>query len=108
MVTGRVSDNARAATSESAEAASGPSAEAPGPAGPQNTGNPRITVAFPFSRITIADRGPSQGVLVDLVERLIDQVGSLNRRLDPADPQSVRSCAELAQEATALAEQLRR
>lgn len=65
---------------------------------PSNTGNPRITVAFPFSHIEIRDQEPAVGDLAVLVQQLAEHVAALSHDVSP----------ERAQEADRLVEAARR
>lgn len=48
---------------------------------PTNTGNPRITVAFPFSKIDIRDPEPSLAELIAVVRDLAECVAALSHEL---------------------------
>jgi hypothetical protein len=50
---------------------------------PSNTGNPRVTVAFPFSHIEIRDREPAASDLAALVCSLAEHVAALSHDLAP-------------------------
>jgi len=67
------------------------------------TGNPRITVAFPFSKIELRDPEGELGDLAAMVSRLAEQVAALARQseTDLADPAD-----QLAAEASALAHRI--
>jgi hypothetical protein len=53
------------------------------PSVPTNTGNPCITVAFPFSKIEIRDSEPELAELAAVVQALAEQVAGLAHRLTP-------------------------
>ena len=90
-------------------AAEAPVGSAEAPAGsvaralPVNTGNPRITVAFPFSRIVIGGSDPGMVALAGLLWRLADALADLAGRVDP---DNVQEPLALAEEAKAVAAQI--
>jgi hypothetical protein len=50
---------------------------------PSNTGNPRITVAFPFSKIDIRDPEPALTELATVVREIAEQVALLAHEVAP-------------------------
>ena len=50
---------------------------------PSNTGNPRVTVAFPFSKIEIRDPEPALADLAALVRDLAEYMVALPNDLPP-------------------------
>jgi hypothetical protein len=67
-------------------------------------GNPRITVAFPFSKIEL--REPTVAALPDLaalVQRLAEQLASIAHDVDQTQ---ARSADALVEQATAVADRL--
>ncbi len=67
---------------------------------PGNTGNPRVTVAFPFSRIEIRDPEPALADLASLVRDLAEYVAALPHETVPG------GADHLVQEARRLATSL--
>jgi hypothetical protein len=63
---------------------------------PTNTGNPRITVAFPFSKIEIHDPEPEFAELISVVQALADQVAALAHRIAPAETKAADQLAHRA------------
>ena len=89
--------------SPSASASASTPASASRPAAPVNTGNPRITVAFPFSRISIGGDAAALAALADLVRRLAEAASEL---ADQVGPDLAGAMHALAHEAAALSEDL--
>ena len=73
------------------------------PAVPGNTGNPRVTVAFPFSKIEIRDPEPALAHLAALVRDLTEYVATLPLDL-PAEQKDLAD--RLVQQAKQLASSL--
>lgn len=67
------------------------------------SGNPRVTVAFPFAKIQISEPAPAVTELAALVRRLADQLASLAAELSAEQADEAK---ELAAEAAGLAERL--
>jgi hypothetical protein len=65
-----------------------------------STGNPRVTVAFPFSKIEITEPPSGLGDLAAVVSRL---AGEVARIAHAASPATAEAADALADEATALA-----
>jgi hypothetical protein len=70
-----------------------------------NTGNPRVTVAFPFSKIEIRDGEPALVDLAELVGRLAGLCAALTHDVAPG---RAGDAEELAEEAGRLAASLGR
>ena len=68
-----------------------------------NTGNPRITVAFPFSRISIGQADPALPALADVVARLAEAMATLADRVSADDAEAIQA---LAEEALALTSEM--
>ena len=71
--------------------------------GPVGSGNPRVTIAFPFSRIQLAEPAPELRELAGLVRGLAEQAAAL---AGAAAPDQAAAAAELAEQAGALAARL--
>jgi hypothetical protein len=71
---------------------------------PTNNGNPRVTVAFPFSKIEIRDPEPALADLAELVRGLTEYVATLSHEL-AAEHTEVAD--RLAEEAERLVTSLR-
>lgn len=69
-----------------------------------NTGNPRITVAFPFSSISVGGDTAALADLADLVARLAETVAGLAESL--AEAERAAALRELAAESVELADRL--
>jgi hypothetical protein len=67
---------------------------------PSNTGNPRITVAFPFSKIDIRDPEPALADLAVMLRDLAQYVAALSHELSP---DTADAADRLADRATSLA-----
>lgn len=65
-----------------------------------NTGNPRVTVAFPFSKIEISEPSDQVRELAALVWALADQVAALAREAAPGE---LEAADQLASQAAVLA-----
>ena len=68
-----------------------------------STGNPRVTVAFPFSKVEIHDPPEAVRDLAAMVSRLAEQVAALASQTAPGQAQAADS---LAAEAALLAHRL--
>jgi hypothetical protein len=68
-----------------------------------NTGNPRITVAFPLSRIDIREPSEALRDLAAMVEQLAEQVATLARQVAP---DHVEATDQLAAQAALLARRI--
>jgi len=84
-----------------------PSVEEPKPQPPRaarvSSGNPRITVSFPFSKINIHEPTATLAELSTLVARLAEQVAALSRTQGAGDADAA---GQLAEEAKLLASSL--
>ena len=76
--------------------------QGPRPA-PVGSGNPRITVAFPFAKIQLTEPARELGELAALVRGLADEIAGVAAA---AAPEQAAAAAELAAEARALAARL--
>jgi len=68
-----------------------------------NTGNPRITVAFPLSKISIGQADPVLPSLADVVARLAEAVATLAEAVSAEDAEAIQA---LAEEARAVASEM--
>ena len=69
-----------------------------------SSGNPRITVAFPFSNIRITQSDPALLEVADLVRRLAEHAAVIARELDTDEAEALE---DLAADAGALVSRLR-
>lgn len=69
-----------------------------------STGNPRVTVAFPFSKIELREPSDQVRDLAAIVLALADQVAALASQ---AAPSQVEAAEQVAAEASLLAERVR-
>lgn len=76
---------------------------APPPKPLVNTGNPRVTVAFPFSKIEIREPSDQVRDLAEIVWALADKVAGLVRH---AAPDELEAADQLAAQAALLARRL--
>jgi len=65
-----------------------------------NTGNPRITVAFPFSRISIGQADPAVPALADVVARLAEAMATLADGVSADDAEAIQVIADEARALT--------
>jgi hypothetical protein len=68
---------------------------------PVNSGNPRITVAFPFSTIKISQPDPQLAVLAGLLHRLAVHTAVLARELDTDEAEELEALVEDVEALTA-------
>jgi hypothetical protein len=73
------------------------------PAASVSSGNPRITVAFPFSTIRISQADPALLELAEVVRRLAEHTAVLARELDTDEAEALES---LLADATTLVARL--
>lgn len=64
---------------------------------PVNSGNPRITVAFPFSKIAITQTDPVLADVADLVRRLTEHLAVLARELDTDEAEAIEALVDEAE-----------
>ncbi len=63
---------------------------------PMNSGNPRVTVAFPFSKITIGGAGTELAELAGVVTGLADQLALVCQHLEVGDVEEVERLVDVA------------
>jgi hypothetical protein len=68
-----------------------------------SSGNTRITVAFPFSKITVSQPDQTLAEIAEIVRELAEHTAALAEQVDPDRVDAVRA---LVQHAAALADEL--